>query len=116
MKETLDSLIVIGQISDTYIVCEGYNGLYLIDQHAAHERILYERILFRNLNSDLEIQNFLDPFVLQVDEIQKEFINDNLPTIHSLGYLVEEFGNNSIIIRGVPKLFPQKILSILLWN
>ena len=108
LKETLDSLIVIGQISDTYIVCEGYNGLYLIDQHAAHERILYERILFRNLNSDLEIQNFLDPFVLQVDEIQKEFINDNLPTIHSLGYLVEEFGNNSIIIRGVPKIISTK--------
>ena len=108
LKETLDSLVVVGQISATYIVCEGYNGLYLIDQHAAHERILYERILFRNLNSDLEIQNFLDPFVLQVDEIQKEFINDNLPTIHSLGYLVEEFGNNSIIIRGVPKIISTK--------
>ena len=108
LKEILDSLLVIGQISLTYIVCEGNNGLYLVDQHAAHERILFERILSRNLNEDVEIQRFLDPFVLEVDDFQREFLEENLESITSLGYLVEEFGTNSMILRGVPKIISTK--------
>ena len=108
LKVILDSLLVIGQISSTYIVCEGSNGLYLVDQHAAHERILFERILSRNLNEDVEIQRFLDPFVLEVDDFQREFLEENLESITSLGYLVEEFGTNSIILRGVPKIISTK--------
>ena len=108
LKVILDSLLVIGQISSTYIVCEGSNGLYLVDQHAAHERILFERILSRNLNEDVEIQRFLDPFVLEVDDFQREFLEENLESITSLGYLVEEFGTNSMILRGVPKIISTK--------
>ena len=108
LKVILDSLLVIGQISSTYIVCEGNNGLYLVDQHAAHERILFERILSRNLNEDVEIQRFLDPFVLEVDDFQREFLEENLESITSLGYLVEEFGTNSMILRGVPKIISTK--------
>ena len=108
LKEILDSLLVIGQISLTYIVCEGNNGLYLVDQHAAHERILFESILSRNLNEDVEIQRFLDPFVLEVDDFQREFLEENLESITSLGYLVEEFGTNSMILRGVPKITSTK--------
>ena len=108
IKVVLDSLLVIGQISSTYIVCEGNNGLYLVDQHAAHERILFERILSRNLNEDVEIQRFLDPFVLEVDDFQREFLEENLESITSLGYLVEEFGTNSMILRGVPKIISTK--------
>ena len=108
LKEILDSLLVIGQISLTYIVCEGNNGLYLVDQHAAHERILFESILSRNLNEDVEIQRFLDPFVLEVDDFQREFLEENLESITSLGYLVEEFGTNSMILRGVPKIISTK--------
>ena len=108
LKVILDSLLVIGQISSTYIVCEGNNGLYLVDQHAAHERILFEKILSRNLNEDIDIQRFLDPFVLEVDDFQREFLEENLESITSLGYLVEEFGTNSIILRGVPKIISTK--------
>ena len=108
LKEILDSLLVIGQISLTYIVCEGNNGLYLVDQHAAHERILFESILSRNLNEDVEIQRFLHPFVLEVDDFQREFLEENLESITSLGYLVEEFGTNSMILRGVPKIISTK--------
>ena len=108
LKEILDSLLVIGQISLTYIVCEGNNGVYLVDKHAAHERILFESILSRNLNEDVDIQRFLDPFVLEVDDFQREFLEENLESITSLGYLVEEFGTNSMILRGVPKIISTK--------
>ena len=82
--------------------------MYLVDQHAAHERILFESILSRNLNEDVEIQRFLDPFVLEVDDFQREFLEENLESITSLGYLVEEFGTNSMILRGVPKIISTK--------
>jgi DNA mismatch repair protein MutL len=108
LKRSLSQLRILGQISSTYIVCEGHDGLYLIDQHASHERVLFEDIINRNNKNDMEIQNFLDPFVLDLEESQKEFLLENMDQMISLGFVIQEFGIDSIIVRGVPKLISER--------
>lgn len=96
----------IGQIGATYLVAEGPDGLYLIDQHAAHERILFEKMLKQK--DHLVSQALLEPVVLQLPPSTEAMMNEVLPVFEHLGFQVEEFGSHSFRIRAIPEIFAGK--------
>jgi DNA mismatch repair protein MutL len=93
----------VGQIGGTYLIAEGPDGLYLIDQHAAHERILFER--FTGKQEVIGSQVLLQPLVFQLPPQQGRLLLDSLPIINKIGFQVEEFGSNTFRISTVPASF-----------
>ena len=100
----LPVLRVLGQLSSTYIVAEGPDGLYLIDQHAAHERILYDRILTQWARKHVEVQGLLQPVSIEFSPREEETLKANGRALAEFGFIVEPFGNRSYLIRSVPAL------------
>jgi DNA mismatch repair protein MutL len=103
----LPILRVIGQIAATYITAEGPDGLYLIDQHAAHERILFERVRFQQQNSTVEAQGMLDPLTIEVTPRQEELLKDGVEVLESFGFAIEPFGPRTYLLRTVPAFLGQ---------
>ncbi len=99
-------LRLIGQIGATYIVAEGPDGLYLIDQHAAHERVLYEKML--NTRGQVVSQSLLDPLVVQLPPQSAKILQENLPVMKKIGFQVEEFGINTFRVSAIPAIFTGK--------
>lgn len=102
----LPILRLMGQVAQTYIVAEGEHGLYLIDQHAAHERVLYDRLM-AGLGKEGNTQLLLEPVPLDMSAAQWETAVDARSELESLGYLLEAFGERSLLVRGVPTELPQ---------
>jgi len=98
----LPVLRVMGQIANTYIVAEGPDGLYLIDQHAAHERILYERILAQWLKKEVEVQGLLQPITMELSPGEEQTLEANEETLTQFGFTIEPFGDRNYLIRTVP--------------
>lgn len=96
-------LRLIGQVAATYLIAEGPDGLYLIDQHAAHERILFEKMM-ANRGDSPPSQALLDSIVVDFSPASADLLNENLPILADLGFEVEEFGPGSFVIRAVPGL------------
>lgn len=99
-------LRLVGQIGATYIVAEGPDGLYLIDQHAAHERVLYEKML--NTRGQVVSQTLLDPLVVQLPPQSAKILQENLPVMKKIGFQVEEFGINTFRVSAIPAIFTGK--------
>jgi len=102
-KDTLyDDLIVIGQLFFTYIVCQRGQSAYFIDQHAAHERILFEQFRESFLNNKIESQLLFTPFVYSSEASQFANQQKGISWLRSLGVEIELFGNQEWVIRTVP--------------
>ncbi len=99
----LPLLRLIGQIGATYIVAEGPDGLYLIDQHAAHERILFEKMIDQ-LQETIPSQPLLAAEVVTLLPHQTLIMNDKLKVMAKLGFDIVEFGPNTFQIRAIPAL------------
>ncbi len=97
----LPMLRVVGQIAQTYIIAEGPGGMYLIDQHAAHERIRYEEIRTQKQGS-LAAQDLLQPLPIDVAPQQAALLEEHLDDLVSLGFVVEPFGGSTFLVRRVP--------------
>jgi DNA mismatch repair protein MutL len=100
----LPLLRVVGQLGATYVICEGPDGLYLIDQHAAHERVLYEQFLAERAAQKLAIQPLLEPLVLDLSPEQAAVAAEELGTLAELGIAIEPFGGSSYLIRSLPAI------------
>jgi DNA mismatch repair protein MutL len=98
-------LRLIGQIGATYLVAEGPDGLYLIDQHAAHERVLFEKLLSQHEQKTIPSQILLTPEVVRLPPASAKLLEDQLPVLMHLGFQVESFGQNSYQVRAMPALF-----------
>ncbi len=101
-KNVLPLLRVIGQISNTYIICEGPESLYVIDQHAAHERVIFENVIDRHEKNDPNIQTLLEPILVDLDDIQMEIVEKSEKIFDILGMDIKPFGDNTYIIRSIP--------------
>lgn len=99
------SFSVIGQFRHTYIVCESEEGLMLIDQHAAHERILFEQMQHR---SGLSTQRLLVPETLELGFRESRILEKWLPALNTLGVEIEPFGENAYVIKAVPAILGGK--------
>jgi DNA mismatch repair protein MutL len=96
-------LRLVGQVAATYLVAEGPDGLYLVDQHAAHERILFEHYQ-EQINESVISQSLLEPAVVEFSAADARLLSDQLITLADLGFQVESFGMNSFLVRSVPSL------------
>ncbi|HZJ58174.1 MAG TPA: DNA mismatch repair endonuclease MutL [Clostridia bacterium] len=93
---------VVGKIFATYILVEGSRQCFLIDQHAAHERLVFERYKEMLAKQDVATQQLLPPAVIEVTHSEYIIINESMDILHSLGFEIEDFGGRSFAIRGVP--------------
>ena len=103
-QEALPALRVVGQVRLTYIVAEGPDGMYLLDQHAAHERVLFDRIVRNASDRSPESQLLLSPMTVELTPSQTEVFHNNLAFLASYGFEVEPFGENSYLLRAVPSV------------
>jgi DNA mismatch repair protein MutL len=97
----LTQLRVLGQVALTYITAEGDAGLYLVDQHAAHERVLLEQ-LRRNAQRRDRIQYLLEPQAVALSPAQAEALRDRGASLEELGFVVEDFGPRTLLLRAIP--------------
>jgi len=104
---TLPMLRVVGQLGATYVVAEGPEGLYLIDQHAAHERVLFDKLARDQLAQVSISQGLLQATTLQLTPLQMAALEENLGELTQLGFELEPFGGDTILLRGVPSLLSQ---------
>ncbi len=96
-------LRLIGQIGAAYLVAEGPDGLYLIDQHAAHERVLFERMMAQKSGA-ISAQTLLEPVTVELLPAQARLLGGELSVLEKLGFQVEPFGPNAFLVRAIPEL------------
>ena len=101
---SLPLLRVLGQVASSYIIAEGPEGLYLIDQHAAHERVMYEKLLAQQADQEPDRQPLLDPLVVELPADELAVAEQSLAELQTLGFDVELFGGSSLVVRGVPAM------------
>jgi DNA mismatch repair protein MutL len=95
-------LRVIGQMGTTYIIAEGPDGMYLIDQHAAHERVLYERILGQQAARAPEVQGLLAPATVELTPAQAAVFGTAASRLAELGFDLAPFGERALVARALP--------------
>ncbi|OEU84590.1 MAG: hypothetical protein BA865_00650 [Desulfobacterales bacterium S5133MH4] len=98
------SLRVIGQLHNTYIVCESEDGLVLIDQHAAHERVLFETLKAAYSRSSVATQGLLVPETLELNHREAGILESLLKDLLDMGLEIEPFGGNTYLVKSVPAL------------
>jgi DNA mismatch repair protein MutL len=98
-------LRLIGQVGATYLVAEGPDGLYLIDQHAAHERVLFEKLMLQHDRQDIPSQALLEPASVTLPPAQSTLLEEQLDWLQQFGFQVEPFGPNTYQVRAMPTLF-----------
>ena len=95
-------LRVIGQVGAAYIVAEGPDGLYLIDQHAAHERVLYETFSLQRAAAHVVSQALLEPVAVEVPPDAAALLQSQIVTLNRIGFSIEPFGGNTFLVRSLP--------------
>ena len=103
----LPILRVIGQLRNTYIVTEGPDGLYLIDQHAAHERVIFEELIERARMQNQSMQTLMEPILVDLNETEIDLLNENEALFKAIGMDIELFGTSSYLIRTIPNVLSQ---------
>ena len=98
----LPVLRVLGQVSQSYLITEGPDGMYLVDQHAAHERILLERMVAEWRARAVAAQLLLDPLPVELSAAEREAVDDHAERLASIGFAVEPFGETAVLVRAVP--------------
>ncbi len=96
------SLYPVGQVHGTFIIAEDSENMYIIDQHAAHERVNYEMITKRFLESEITITDMIVPLSIELSKSDYELFTEKKYVLEDLGFKIEEFGINTIIIKAHP--------------
>ncbi len=99
----LPLLRLIGQVGLTYLIAEGPDGLYLIDQHAAHERVLFERFM-RQRSGTIAAQALLEPATIHLPPASANLLQSQLGVLSEIGFAIEPFGPNTFRVRAIPAL------------
>lgn len=110
-RSRIPLLRLVGQIAAAYLVAEGPDGLYLVDQHAAHERVLFEKMMAQHQQTGassaamgITAQELLQPVTVNLPPASARILTEQLQILSSLGFRVEEFGKNTFLVRAVPAL------------
>lgn len=97
-------LFPLAQIHDSFIIAQSQEGMALIDQHAAHERVLFEKLQDQFEHGNIPVQHLLIPAQLELGPAQGSLLNEYLPQLVAMGFMVEEFGTGTFLIKAVPTL------------
>ena len=103
-QAALPALRVLGQVQSTYIAAEGPDGMYLVDQHAAHERVVFERVTGEFRTKGADSQSLMEPHTVELDPRQQELLQTQQELLSGLGFVVEHFGDRTYMIRAVSSL------------
>ena len=103
-EKQFGDLRVIGQLHNTYILCESAGGLVLVDQHAAHECILYEQLKRRSAASTTAAQKLIIPETIDLGYRETQILKKLMPDLSVLGLEIEPFGGNTFVVKSVPAL------------
>jgi DNA mismatch repair protein MutL len=116
-EDKLPLLRLVGQVAATYLIAEGPDGLYLIDQHAAHERVLFEQLMAQQSKKQVPAQSLLEPVNVVLPPEKARLLEEQLPVLDKLGFKVEPFGPNTYTVRAIPALIvggdPEAALNVL---
>jgi DNA mismatch repair protein MutL len=104
-RQALAGLRVVGQVKRTYIVAEGAAGMYLVDQHAAHERVLFDQICRNASRRSPQSQPLLEPVTVELTPGQADLLESNAEALARYGFEVEPFGGSSYLLRALPAIF-----------
>ena len=107
-KNILPILRVLGQIENKYIITEGPNGIHVLDQHGAHERIIFEKVKKSIEINSIEIQKLLEPITLDFDSSQQDIIEAQNELILKTGFQLENIGNGIYLLTAVPSILNKK--------
>ena len=99
-----EGLQIIGQLKNTYILCQTGEGLVMIDQHAAHERVVYETLQRSLKESRMESQSFLIPFRVELPLREGRVLEGGIDALRELGLEIEHFGGSTFLLRSVPSV------------
>jgi len=115
----LPALRVLGQVSQSYIITEGPDGVYMVDQHAAHERILLEKMVAEWRARGVSSQLLLEPQTVELAATEREAVEDHLEQLRGIGFEIEPFGGDAMLVRAVPaslsaQAHPQSLRELLL--
>jgi DNA mismatch repair protein MutL len=102
MIERLPLLRAVGQVGNTYVIAEGPDGMYLVDQHAAHERVLYERALALVRAGTPDVQGLLEPLTVELSAPHRALVSEHADAFARLGFDIEHFGDAAFVVRAVP--------------
>lgn len=107
IQDILLDIQPIGRVFNTYIIAESKDEekLFFIDQHAAHERVMYEKYRNEYKNEKIVTQQLLYPDVVELTNEEMNMVSENKDLFEQMGFILDEFGDNSIALRGVPMLF-----------
>ena len=103
-RQALPLLRVVGQIKLTYIVAESPDGMYLVDQHAAHERVIFDRLRQQAASNSPQCQPLLQPVPVELTPAQLEVLQSNVTSLASHGFQIEPFGESTYLVRAVPSM------------
>lgn len=104
-KRIEETFRILGQIHKTYIIAETKKGLAIIDQHAAQERVNYERLLKELKNKNISKQKLIKPIIITPKGVNFELISENIERIKQFGFEIESFGSKEFIIRAIPSIY-----------
>jgi DNA mismatch repair protein MutL len=107
-RKRFADLKVIGQFHDTYILCESLDRIVLIDQHAAHERIIFDQLKNRSQASKKSAQKLLIPETIDLGYREAKILEELIPDLNELGLEIEPFGGNTFVVKSVPSLLENK--------
>ncbi len=92
------------QLHETYIVAQNKDGIVIVDQHAAHERLVYENMKYAIAKSGMKTQRLLIPEIVEIGAMEADIIDSRKDELRKLGFVVEKFGEQSIVVRETPAL------------
>ncbi len=98
----LDDLKILGQVQNTYIIASTRQGLVIIDQHVAHERVLYEQFYRERSGTPVPSQPLLEPEPISLTRRDALLLQERLPELNAIGFHLEPFGQDSFLVRAVP--------------
>ena len=101
-RQVVPALRVVGQVQNLYIVAEGPGGMYLVDQHAAHERVLYEKVQSELGEQATQVQGLLEPVVIELSASQEETLEAEFDRWSRYGFELERFGQRTYLLRALP--------------
>ncbi len=104
----LDDLHILGQVRNTFIVASTRRGLAIIDQHVAHERVLYEQFCQQKGATPIPVQHLLNPEPLHLSRRDAQLVQERLPELEAIGFHLEPFGQDAFLVRAVPSALGTK--------
>ena len=105
-SESKKYMKIIGQVFDTYWIVQLENEMYIIDQHAAHEKVMYERLLKESKANKLSSQMINPPIIVTLTDLEQNVLNEHMDEFRGIGFDIEEFGGKEYKINAIPNIFP----------